>query len=168
MELWAENTCREEISSSAAKELLRGEAALQRERACRNALQLAVRSGTGGLTNHKLGLDGDLGNVFPAPFDEIDNGLRRDLPHLDQWLAHRCESGIGVRRAGNIVEADDGNVFRNAEARFVDRPNRADRGDVVVSEKGSKRMLPCEQLLGEGVTNGGGRVDAFELGGQFG
>jgi len=38
MELWAENACREEISSSAAKELLRGEAALQRERACRDAL----------------------------------------------------------------------------------------------------------------------------------
>ena len=84
MELQEENARREEISSSAAKELLRGEAALQRERTCCNALQLAMRSGTGGLTSHKLGLDGDLGNVFPAPFDEIDNGLRRDLPHLDQ------------------------------------------------------------------------------------
>src|SRR5260370_9591254 len=111
MEVQEENARREEISSSAAKELLRGEAALQRERTCCNALQLAVRSRPGGLTNHKLGLDGDLGNVFPAPFDEINNGLRRDLPHLDQWLAHRFESRIGGRRAGNIVESDDRNDF---------------------------------------------------------
>src|SRR6266481_224825 len=69
--------------------------------------------------------------------------------------------------AANFVEADDGNVFRNAEARFVDRPNRADRGNVVVSEKCRKGMLPCEQLLGEGIANGRGRIDAFELGGQF-
>src|SRR5260370_32742591 len=108
MELWAENACREEISSSAAKELLRGEAALQRERVCRNALQLAVRSRPGGLTNHKLGFDGDLGNVFRAPFGEIDNGLRRDLPHLDQWLAHRCGSRSCVRRSRNLVATEDG------------------------------------------------------------
>src|SRR5882762_1788432 len=167
MELGEENACRVGFVRP-PKGSLRGEAALQRERACCNALQLAMGSGTGGLTNHKLGLDGDLRNVFIARFDEIDNGLRRDLPHLDQWLPHRCESRIGVRRAGNIIEADHGNVFRNAEARFVDRPNRADRGNVVVSEKCRKGMLPRQELLGEGITNGRGRIDAFELRGQFG
>src|SRR5260370_18521130 len=116
---------------------------------------------------HKLGLDGYCGYVFPAPFNEIDNSLRRYLPHLDQWLAHRCESGIGVRRAGNIVEADHGNVFRNAEARFVDRPNRADRGDVVVSKKCCEGMLPRQELLGEGIPNDGGRTDAISVDGQF-
>src|SRR2546428_1429972 len=122
----------------------------------------------GRLTNRKLGLDGDLGDVFATPFDKVDNGLRRDLAHLDQWLPYRRESGIGVRRAGDVVEADDGNIFRHTQTRFVDGPDRADCRNVVVSEKRREGMLPCEELLGEGIANAGGRIDAFELDSQLG
>ena len=42
---------------------------LQLGRACRNALELMMGDGAGGLANHKLRLDGDLRHVFAAPFN---------------------------------------------------------------------------------------------------
>src|SRR6266851_1683157 len=157
-----------EDNPRAAKGLLGWEAFLQVGRACRNAPESTVGSGTRGLANHKLGLNGDFRHVFAAAFNLVDDGLRGDLTHFHKWLPYRGQSGIGVCCAGNIVEADNGNVFRDTQARFVERPDRADGRNVVVSKECCEGMFPCQEFLGEGISNGGRRIDALELDGQFG
>src|SRR5207244_8227819 len=72
------------------------------------------------------------------------------------------------RRSWNIVEADNGNILRHTQARFANRPDRADCRDVVVSKKCSERMFPCQELPGEGISDGGRRIDALQLDGQLG
>src|SRR6266581_5804836 len=134
----------------------------------RDAPKLADRGRSRGLTNHELRLNGDLGNVFAAALDEIDDGLRGDLPHFYKWLPDGGQAGIGVRCSGNIVEAHNRNVFRHTQACFVERPDRADGRNVVVSKKCRERMLPSQELLGEGISNAGRRIEALQLDGQLG
>ena len=122
----------------------------------------------GGLANHKFRLNGDFGDVFASSFDQIDDGLCRDLPHLYEWLPDGGEAGVGVRGARDVVEADNRNVFRNTEAGFADRPDRADGRNVVVSKKCSERLFPGQELLGEGISNPRRRIEALQLNGQFG
>src|SRR6266851_3082479 len=85
---------------------------LQVYHASRVAPYLTIRSKSCRLPNHKVRLDGDLFHVFAALFDLIDHRLRRDLPHLRQWLPHRRQTGIRERRPWNVIKADDGNVSR--------------------------------------------------------
>ena len=61
-------------------------------------------------------------------------------------------AGIGKGGAGNIVEAHDGNILGNAQARFAEGPDSTDGGHVVVGEKRGERLAPCEQLFRVRVT----------------
>src|SRR5262245_9348671 len=88
-----------------------------------------------GVAHDKLRLDRDGGDVFFFFFDLIDEGLRGDFAHAHERLTDGGERGIRERRAWNVVEAHDGNVFRHAEAHFLQRPDGADGGDVVVREQ---------------------------------
>lgn len=53
-------------------------------------------------------------------------------------------SGAGERRSRNAVESHDRNVFRYAEAGFMEGPQRANGGDVVVGEERGEGMLSRE------------------------
>src|SRR5882762_11962475 len=166
---WKRRIRRARIFGSAAAQNLFGQVALLRVFcACGDVSQLMSGGGSSGLTNDKLGLDGDLGHVFTAALDEIDDRLRGDLPHLHEWLPDSGKSWIGVGGPGNVIEANNGNVFGNAQACFVERPDRADGRDVVVSKKRSERMLPGQELLGEGISNAGSGIETLELDGQLG
>src|SRR5205809_6088270 len=133
-----------------------------------NAARMADGGWPGGLANHKFRLNGDFGDVFASSFDQIDDGLCRDLPHLYEWLPDGGEAGVGVRGARDVVEADNRNVFRNTEAGFADRPDCADGRNVVVSKKRSERLFPGQESLGEGISNPRRRIEALQLNGQFG
>src|SRR5260370_35300826 len=99
-----------EDNPRAAKGLLGWEAFLQVGRACRNAPELTVGSGTRGLANHKLGLNGAFRHVFAAALNLVDDVLRGDLTHFYNGLPYRGRFGIAVCFAWIMPKPANGNV----------------------------------------------------------
>src|SRR5882672_1006563 len=119
-------------------------------------------------THHKLRFDGDLLHVFAAPLDLIDDSLCRNLPHPYQRLSNRSEARVGVGGSGNVIESNHGDVLRHTQACFLDRPDRTDGGNIVVSKKRREWLLPRQQLFGERVSNPWRRIGSFQSNGQLG
>src|SRR5438094_7553122 len=87
-------------------------------RGCFNAARMADGGWPGGLANHKFRLNGDFGDVFASSFDQIDDGLCRDLPLLSECLLAGVEPGVGFGAPGTAAEAAIGTFFRTPKAGF--------------------------------------------------
>ena len=112
-------------------------------------------------------LDGDFRHGFTPPFNQIHNGSGCDLSHPHQWLSHRGRRRIGEGSSGNVVTSDDGNLFRDPWPCFMERPHRANFGNVIVGKKSGEQMLPRQELLRERMSNSGRRIRPLELGDEF-
>lgn len=70
--------------------------------------------------------------------------LGGQFAHAMQGLAHRRERGVLVGGGMDVVEADDGDVVRDADAGLVQRADAADGGDVVEGEDGGEAGVARE------------------------
>src|SRR5579859_4663349 len=79
--------------------------------------------------------------------NSFQQSIRRDFAHSAQRLANCRQTGILKRSALNVVEADDGNIFRDSAASFSNRANRADCSHVVESEERREFLAGGEKPL---------------------
>src|SRR5215207_3203637 len=93
-----------------------------------------------------------LGDVIAG--DQGEQGIRRHLPELDQRVTDGGEGRRGVARRRDVVEADQGDVFGDADAGLVAATEHADRGAVVERGDGGRAVgtgrEPFEQVVEHG------------------
>ena len=120
-----------------------------------------------GFPHYELGLDGDFGRIVLFPFDSIEEALRCHFAHTVQRLPNSGQTWRVEGGAGNVVESHDRDVLRHAQSDFLNGSDGADGRDIVVGEERSKRLLPCQQFLGKGITQHGRRIVGVDLHGQL-
>src|SRR5688572_10300494 len=104
--------------------------------ACRGAMHRA-RPGLRSLVRAARLADHQRDGYRPVPLgdlaavDQGEQGIGGHLPQLDQRVADGGEGRCGVARRRDIVEADEGHVFGDADAGLVAGTNHANRGAVV-------------------------------------
>ena len=112
---------------------------------------LALRwRGGGGVAEDELGVDGERGGVGvrEAAADETEQSGCGGLTHGAQGLADGGEGRV-VRGSGeDVVEAEDGDVGGDAEARGAEGEDGADGGDVVEGEERGEGQMAREELAG--------------------
>jgi hypothetical protein len=77
---------------------------------------------------------------------------RRFLPKLIRWLRHDSQRRPERTRPRHIVEANNGDVLRDADTAFVERLQHAERQDVVRSEDRGRALGQIEQFQRQFVT----------------
>src|ERR1700722_417518 len=128
---------------------------------------LLVARTRGGSAHHKLGFDHNFRDVLHASFDSVDQGTRRDLPHLLEGLFYSGEGWIDVGSALNVIETHHRHILRYAQAGFVESADGTNGRNIIVGKQGGKRLLTREQLLGKRVAQIGCGIISFELHNQF-
>lgn len=90
--------------------------------------------------HHQVGREVDpSGRGLLAPA-EVEDQPGRGLGHLDERLAHRGERRPDPPGEGQIVEADDAEVLRDAQAQLASGLVDAERLQVVAGEDGGGRL----------------------------
>ena len=77
--------------------------------------------------------------------------LRRNDPHLSQWLANCGKPRILKCRALNIIEADHGDIFGHPPPGFPQRTDRSNRRDIIERYQRRKRLVARKYLPGDFV-----------------
>ena len=86
---------------------------------------------------------------------------------MAQRLADGGEAGILIGGALNVVEANDGNVFRDALTEFAKSLNSANRGNIIKGKQCGEDFATLEEVAGDVVTNLRRWRIVGELGGEF-
>ena len=55
----------------------------------------------------------------------------------------------------------------NSQPEVLERPDRPDRGNIIIGKQSRERLLTGKQLLREGITQLRGGIVAMELNGKF-
>lgn len=116
----------------------------------RGVLAASRREGRAGrLADHQFRGEGDPSRLGRAP-DRAQQSAESLLAERSQVLAHRAERRSKLRYARRVIETNDRHVFRHAQARLCEAPQRAD-GGVIVGDKHSRRQRPGarRQILGQ-------------------
>ncbi len=115
--------------------------------------------GAGGFADDQIGLDHDLlrRRFRLGPVDHFEYRFGGQLAHRVERLTHGGEGGILKGRGLDVIEADDGDVLRDAKAGLAEGADGTDRGDIVEGEErgkrwpGDSRRTLGEQTLGSEV-----------------
>ncbi len=129
----------------------------------------------GRATDDEFGLDESVlraafqsGPGLACEIDLMEDGLRCEDAHVMQGLAYGREAWVLEGGAGDVVEADDRDVFRDAKAGLAEGADCADRSGIVEGEERGEAAAVGEQAL-RGVVAGLVCGDvAFELGDELG
>src|ERR1700739_3761668 len=105
------------------------------------------------LSHDKLRLDCEFRLVMSALLDALNHRFCRNLSHPQQRLPHGGQGRISKGRPWNVVESHHGHVFRDSQTRFTERPNRSDRGDVIVGEHRCEGPPAGQTFLAAGVAD---------------
>ncbi len=133
-------------------------------RACRT-----VWGGCGGLADHEFRFEeDDFGVGIGRGFDALEEGLDGGFPHAAEGLADGCETRGLIGGRGDVVKADDGDVFGAAEASVGDGADGTDGGDIVEAEDGGEVTSACEEVADDGIPEFGGPGVGFEVDAEFG
>ena len=95
------------------------------------------------LAYHQFGFEHDrLGIRLVRRLDAPQQQLCGDLAHSPQRLADGGQAGRVVHGAGDVVEADDGDVAGAGQASIHDGTHRAQRSNVVEAENRGEVACP--------------------------
>src|SRR5277367_925824 len=122
---------------------------------------------SGGAADHQFGLYGDLFAEAFRPVELVQNALRGDATHVGHGLADSGKAGIAERRYLDVVEPDDGNVFRNAQAKIFQGAHGADGRQVVERNQGRETLATGKQTLHYGIAQLWRRSILIELNGEL-
>ena len=123
----------------------------------------------GRFADYEFGFEDDgFGVGFGGGLDALEEGLDCDLAHAAEGLADGGEARDMVGGAGDVVEADDGDVVGAAEACVGDGADGADGGDVVETEDGGEVAGTGEEIADDGVAKLGGQGVGFEIDAELG
>lgn len=78
--------------------------------------------------------------------------LRGHLTHSAQWLADGGQAWRVIGGAGDIVEADDGDILRAAQTGIDDGTNGADGGDIVETKDRSEVAARGQEIADDGIS----------------
>ena len=95
---------------------------------------------------NEVGFHGDFRYELPAPFDSVQQRARCQFAHFLERLTHGGKARNGMHSNLNIVESHNGNVLGNTQPGFLNGPNGANGGDVVVCKQCCERLVTGEQL----------------------
>ena len=98
--------------------------------------------GASGLADDEFRGEGDFRNKWSAIFDTVEQSLCGDGAHLKERLMDGGKGRDRKRGNVNVVEADDGNVVGDFQARFLKDGHGAYGGNVVIGDNS------CEGELG--------------------
>ena len=101
--------------------------------------------GPGGLADDEFRGKGDFRNKGSAILNAVEQGLCGDSAHLEEGLVDGGKRRGGESSEGNVVEADDGNVVRDAEAGSMEDNHGAHGGIVVIGEESGEGELGGQQ-----------------------
>ena len=114
---------------------------------------------SGGFADYQFGINLDaVGKLFMREF--LEQGDRGLSAHLLERLADGGEARNDVGGSLDVVEAEDGDVFRDFETCIVEGSDAADGGDVVEAEQGGKVFALEQKLLRDRVAKRRG-VEVF-------
>src|SRR5262245_40347896 len=84
-------------------------------------------------------------------FDAIEEQSGGVAPLLRGRLVNGGQRRRSISRERNVVEADDRQIFGNAQVRVPDGPDGAHGREIVTREDGGRALLEREQFLHPGI-----------------
>src|SRR5438552_1705907 len=92
----------------------------------------------------EMGAHGELG-APDVPADGLKQRIASQARQFRAQQPNRRERRLSILGHVDIVEADDGNVLRNAEPNLANAAQRTDRSQVIGGEHSRRRILPLQQ-----------------------
>lgn len=119
----------------------------------RSALLSRQRCRPGGVTHHQLGLDPDETGRRVLAGQPLRQKPSRGRAHLHQGLPDGGQRRVLKGSAKNIVKADDRHVLGYPQPVVEERPDSADRRDVIegTERREARSAIPGQKLLPVGV-----------------
>jgi hypothetical protein len=112
-----------------------------------SAAEVNGPTGPAGLALDQLGLDNRPLGEQRARGDDLEQHPRGDAPHIIQRLANRGQGRMDVSRFGDVVEADEGDIFRNPQAPDADRVQHCESARVARGKDRRRPIRPVEQRM---------------------
>jgi hypothetical protein len=107
--------------------------------------------GSGRFPNDEFWRDGKFFWVILEALHALEKDACRGFTHIVQWLANSGEPRVVIARNVNVVESDDGDVFRYAQIRIAQSANRTDGRDVIERYERGEFAPVLQKLLDNGV-----------------
>jgi len=106
---------------------------------------------SGRFPNDQLWRDGKFFRVILEALHALEKDACRGFTHIVQWLANSGEPRVVVARNVNVVESDDGDVFRYTQIRIAQSANRTDGRNVIERYERGEFAPVLQKLLDNGV-----------------
>ena len=132
-----------------------------------SAATAALIRRSGRFPNDQLWRDGKFFWVVLEALYALEKDACRGFTHIVQWLANRGEPRVVIARNVNVVESDDGDVFRHTQIRIAQSANRTDGRNVIERYERGEFAPVLQKLLNNGVAKLRRSQIALELDGEI-